>query len=381
MVLSSCISDYEAIRLKDMSGLLVVEGLIIEEGTKIFISRTVEVNDKLSQIDYTGVTNAYIQIIDEGYNMIAVAEESESDRGTYIVKKSFSFIPDKKYALDIQIDDKHYQSSFSSPLSTPEIDKVSWQLNDDNSIDIMVSTHDSDNGSLYCLWSFEEDWEIRAPYPTTSRFDPNTNSLVSNSYYYNDNRYYCWVSDYSKSFLLATSDKFKDATIKDYKIRKLKPGDSRYSYLYSILVSQYSIDKESSLYFDNLQRNIEESGSIFAPQPSEKTGNIRCLSNPDETVIGYIVASKKTTSRLFIPMAELHLDDLEYKGDCSNIYDLQDSPGTAYFKGYGVYEEIVSYNVFGIPTSRYRYKYLRCVDCTRRGGTKNKPDFWPNDHQ
>jgi len=24
---------------------------------------------------------------------------------------------------------------------------------------------------------------------------------------------------------------------------------------------------------------------------------------------------------------------------------------------------------------------IRCVDCTLRGGTKNKPGFWPNDHQ
>ena len=379
-ILSSCISDYEAVGLKDMSGLLVVEGIILEEGTKIFLSRTVSVNDHSSEIDYARVANASIQIIDEAYNIIADAEESVP--GTYIVKEHFSFAPAMKYALDIRVSDKHYQSAFVEPLKTPEIDEVSWKLNDDYSIDIMVSTHDSENESLYCLWSFEEDWEIRAQYMTALRYDPDVGAVVPNSPYGSDNRYYCWTSDYSKSLLLATSEKFKNATIKDHKIHKLKPVNSRYSYLYSILVSQYSVDREAAFYFDNLQRNIDESGSIFAPQPSEKTGNVRCLSNPNETVIGYVVASKKTTSRLFIPMAELHLDNLDDKGDyCYVTLDLQESPEGAYIKGYGFYEEIVNYNAFGVPISRYRYKYLRCVDCTYRGGTKNKPDFWPNGHQ
>jgi hypothetical protein len=373
-ILSSCISAFEGVGVKEMSGILVVEGIILEENTKIFLSRTVKINEDISLADLTDVTNASIHIIDEGYNVIAVAEESEP--GTYLVNERFSFVPDMKYALDIKLNNRHYQSAFVTPLSTPEIDTLSYKINNDNSIDIMVSTHDSGNKTLYCLWDFEEVWEIRSPYRPYYRYDPITDALVVQNPT-GDNIYYCWASTYSYSLLLATTDKFENATIKDYRIHTLKPGNSRYSYLYSINVSQYSVNKEASVYFNNLQRNIDESGSLFAPQPSEMTGNIRCLSDPAETIIGYIVASKKTTSRLFIPMAELQLDHLEDRSiSCNHITTEFINPNRAYYNGYGY----IGVNEYG----QSQYAPLRCVDCTKRefgNPQKNKPGYWPNDHQ
>lgn len=364
-ILSSCISSFETVGDKDLEGALVVEGVILEEGTKITLSRTIKLSDELPEnYLFDGVSNATIRIIDEAQNVIAVAEAY--DWGKYIVKERFSFVPDMKYALDIQIGTRHYQSVFAAPVNTPEIDEVSWKLNNDNSIDIMVSTHSFDNETLYCFWNFEENWEIRSRYFGNLRYDPITDALIPQSLI-GDNRYYCWSSDYSKSLLLASSEKLKDAEIKNHKIHTLQPGNSRYSYLYSITVRQYRLNREASLYFTNLQKNIDESGSLFAPQPSEMTGNIRCLSDPDELVIGYIFASKATSSRLFIPMVERNLNNFEEQTICEE--NQFSDPRTAYSQGYGI--------------GGNSYVALRCVDCTQRSGrpTKTKPDFWPNDHQ
>jgi len=42
-MLSGCISEFETPKnMKDMSGILVVEGIIEEEGTKITVTRTVK---------------------------------------------------------------------------------------------------------------------------------------------------------------------------------------------------------------------------------------------------------------------------------------------------------------------------------------------------
>ena len=370
IILSGCISDYEAVEVDDLSGLLVVEGVILEEGTKITLSRTVKLNEALSQNHlFEGVNYATIHIIDEAYNVVAVAEQY--DWGKYIVNEKITFIPGMKYALDIEVYWKHYQSAFVEPLFSPEIDSVNWTLNTDNSIDIMVSTHDPDNNTLDCLWSFEENWEIRSYYFSHLRYDPVTGTEIPLSLF-GDNRYYCWATASSRSFLLASSEKFGEAVIKDHKIHSLQPGNSRYSYLYSINVKQYRLDRETSLYFNNLQKNIDESGSLFAPQPSEITGNIQCLSDPDEPVIGYIFASRATTARLFIPMSEWNLTRFEDQSFCDaegQFMSLQD----AYSYGYGITGD--------------RYLPFRCVDCTARYGvgynppTKNKPDFWPNDHR
>jgi len=370
-ILSSCISGFETPEnMKDLSGLLVVEGVILEEGTRISLSRTVKLNEEFSQnYLFEGVNNAAIHIIDENHNIIAVAEQYEW--GKYIVNERFSFVSGMKYALDIQVAGKRYQSDFVQPVTTPAIDEINWKLNADNSIDISVSTHSPDNETLYCLWTFEENWEIRSRYFAPLRFNPMTDALIPQSIT-GDNRYYCWGKAYSQSFLLASTEKFRDAIIKDYKIHTLHPWNSRFSYLYSITVSQYSLNKEASLYFSNLQRNIDESGTLFAPQPSEIRGNIRNMFTPDEPVFGYIYASKVAQSRLFINMIEFGLDKFDESFVCTETDEFRD-PRSAYFMGY---------RICRVDNGQYYYAYHQCVDCTERQfNSKIKPDFWPNDHQ
>ena len=376
-MLSSCISLFDPPEgMKDRTGILVVEGVILEEGTTITLGRTIKLGEELSQFYlFEDINNAIIHVIDENHNIVAVARQAYN-WGSYTVNERFSFVPDMKYALDIQTtDNKHYQSSFVTPVHTPDIDELTWQINEDQSIDIFVSTHDPENRTNYFRWDFEEDWEIRSSRIGSFRYDPVTQSVIPHNYNIRDNRYYCWASDHSKSLLFASSVNYTDAAIKNHKIHSFQPESSRYSYLYSILVRQYGLDQEACLYFENLQRNMDESGSIFAPQPTEKSGNIQCLSDPEEMVIGYIAVSEVKTCRLFIPMAELQLNDLEDRYRCSDVPDIlfnNRDAAFAFYYGYGILSE----------TDRgYEYAMLKCLDCTYRGGTKTKPAFWPNDHQ
>jgi len=378
--LASCISVFEPVGVEHRAGILVVEGMITETGTTIQLSRTVQTGEKLTVINFEDLNRAIIHVIDESNNVIAIAERQIEDGvstpGAYIVNDSFSFIPGMKYALDIQFDGKHYRSAYVSPVHTPAIDEVSWKLNDDHSIDIFVSTHDPENKTNYYRWSFEEDWEIRASLLTYYRYDPETDEVIYLDLN-RDSRYYCWASDHSKSLLLASSVKYTDVTIKNYKIHSFQPGNSRYSYLYSILVRQYGLEEEAWLYFDNLQRNMDESSSIFAPQPSEKTGNIQCLSDPDETVIGYITASEVATCRLYIPMAELQFNNLEDQYNCSEL----DIDLLREIRPKGPAYAFLFMNLGIINVNPYDFRSIECLDCTRRGGIKTKPAFWPNDHQ
>ena len=376
-----CISIFEPVGVQPRAGILVVEGMIMETGTTVQLSKTVQTGEKLTVINYEDLNRAIIHVIDESNNVIAVAERQIEDGvatpGAYIVNNSFSFKPGMKYALDLQVEGKHYRSAYLSPVHTPAIDEISWQLNDDRSIDIFVSTHDPENKTNYYRWSFEEDWEIRSNLFTYYRYDPETDEVISIDLN-KDSRYYCWASDHSKSLLIASSVKYTDVGIKNHKIHSFQPGNSRYSYLYSILVRQYGLEEEAWMYFDNLQRNMDESSSIFAPQPSEKTGNIQCLSDPDETVIGYITASEVATYRLYIPMAELQLNNLEDQYNCS---ELEDEDLLREIRAKGPAYAFLFINLGIINVNPYDFRSIECLDCTRRGGIKTKPDFWPNDHQ
>jgi len=374
LLLTSCISDYTPVGVADTAGILVVEGMIVVNGqTTIKLSRTVKLYDKFPK-NAVYVQNANIQLIDEENRIIAVARQQTVAGmpvpGMYEINDEIFFMPGMKYALDIRIGNSHYRSAFIESVHTPEIDEVSWNVNEDNSMDIMVSTHDPANQTKYFLWRFEEDWEITAPLRAVYRYDPDTKKVVESD------RYRCWNSDKSKSLLLGASDRLSETVIINKKIHYIQPNDPRFCSLYSILVKQYGLDREAYDFFDKLQQHVDQSGSLFAPQPSEKEGNIQCLSNPDEPVIGYMAIAREVTHRLYIDIEQLNLFYLFRHYECEttpwdnvpNIFI--PNIDYAYAIGLGIYE------VTG-PGS-YRCSPIRCVDCTVSGGTKNKPDFWPN---
>ena len=370
-----CIEPYEPVGVQDTAGILVVEGMILEKGTTIKLSKTIRLDSTLRKAsNQNAVRNARVQVIDDAKNIIATAEpqiiNGKINPGVYVVNGEIMFNPETKYALDIQIENKKYQSAFVSPVYTPEIDEITWRQNADKSMDVMVSTHDPENKITYFRWAFEEDWEYHAWYFGSYLFIPSNGAIIEQSLFGPNNRFYCWNSDVSKSILLGTSDKHTEATIKNRKIHNFQPNNSRFSFLYSIFVKQYGIDKEAYSYFDNLQKNIDLCGSFFAPQPTELRGNIKCISHPDEPVIGYIIATQEVASRIYIDMVRIEGEDLYPCGETKNYRasELHE----AYQMGYGI-----SHTDMGL----FVCVPIRCVDCTMRGGTKNKPDFWPNDHQ
>jgi len=361
--------------MKATEGILVVEGMIMETGTSIKLSRTVSIMNTSSDsipADLRNVYDALVQIIDDDNNIIAIADPHIiNERSVYVVSDEIKFAYGSKYALDIIVGEKHYKSAFVSPVKTPEIDEIIWKQNPDGSMDIMVSTHDPNNEIEYYRWEFEEDWEIRSILLGQLRYVFSTNEVIAQSQFTSNNRYYCWASNKSKSFILGTSERLTGTTIKNKVIQSFQTNNTRFSYLYSILIRQYGLDKESYTYFENLQKNIDQSGSLFSPLFNEIRGNIVCISHPEETVIGYITASNENTKRLFINMEKIWG---EGKDDCE------------FTRRYGINElqnmYAAGYNIMYLANpGSYLCAPVRCLDCTLRGGTKNKPDFWPNDHQ
>jgi len=379
---AGCIIPYEPYGVQDTEGILAVDGMILETGATIKLSRTVSLYNTSEKEPHSGMEDVYhalVQVIDDQNNVVGVAEQLFIDgkpSAEYIVNDEISFIPGTKYALYIEVGGKKYQSSFVSPVMTPEIDEITWKQNDDLSMDIMVSTHDPGNIIEYYCWSFAEDWEYWAQEYGTHRYDPATGKIIEQNLFTANNRYYCWGSNKSRWIIVGASDKLTEATIKNRIIHSFPSNNTRFSYLYSILVKQYALDKEAYAYYDNLKKNIELSGSLFGPILSEIRGNITCLSNPDEPVIGYVFATKEVTARMYIDMEKIKGED---RYDC--YHGMQGQSMAAAFYASNI---INAYHLgldihYGVGSTYYCIQKI-CLDCTMRGGTKNKPDFWPNDH-
>jgi hypothetical protein len=125
-----------------------------------------------------------------------------------------------------------------------------------------------------------------------------------------------------------------------------------------------------------MQKNTEDIGGIFDPQPSELTGNIQCISDPSETVIGFISCGVVREKRFFISSSEVLKinSDWLYKTDCR-----QDTIRSSRWKELGLTGNHIIDIVpkFLSLDPLYYYSRLECIDCTLFG-TNIKPSFWPN---
>ncbi|MDR0430536.1 MAG: DUF4249 domain-containing protein [Tannerellaceae bacterium] len=195
-----------------------------------------------------------------------------------------------------------------------------------------------------------------------------------------NNVYYCWGSGHSADLILGSSEQLSSNTISHKRLVGIEPSDEKLSILYYISVTQQQLRKEAYDYFANLQKNISQSGSLFSPIPAEMTGNIRCLTQPERPVIGYVEVATIVSADRFIPEAAgLYEPPL---GQCALqvVHAMQKD-----FTNNAIYDFIQEqgqgpgpepYMVVGTPLS---YGPFSCLDCTIRG-TKNKPASWPTDH-
>ncbi|MDR3141005.1 MAG: DUF4249 domain-containing protein [Tannerellaceae bacterium] len=353
----SCLDTFEPEGLQTMEGLLVVDGAITSGVTTIELSRTIQMETEWYNSPVISEADLYVECSDGS----RFTRTTYSGDGIYEIETG-ELQPDKQYRLHISLDGEAYESEYLSPLLTPEIDSVSWQKREPGApVYITVSTHDEAGQSSYYRWTYRENWEFKselfAEYGELNQIEMYFDLLTPN------NTYYCWGSNHSRSFVLATSDKLSENIISHKRLVAIPPGDEKISELYHIAVSQYQIRKAAYDYFLNLQKNISQTGSIFSPIPSEIRGNVHSLTSPGAWVIGYVEVSVASTKEQFMP--ELILAYEEPEKTCSKQISVSRLDGIIYMMSKGSQSAL--------------YAPRRCLDCTSRG-SKNKPSFWPAGH-
>ncbi|WP_455622722.1 DUF4249 domain-containing protein [Parabacteroides sp.] len=349
----SCISDFTP-EVEGMRGILVVDGMITNGESVFRLSRSVGISDTLRGNE--AITNALMSVeVSDGTFFPAVHESN----GLYRIPTG-NLDLDLEYRLNFSIEGRQYQSTFLKPMHTVEIDSVSWQKSGlEKPVTIHVTTHASREDSPYYRWSYKEVWEIRSELFANAgymdgrlvMFDRNTPM----------NTYYCWGRDSSKTILLDESTRLGENVIPQKKLLEIPCVDDKLSELYYIEVSQTQLREESYRYFCVLRDEIERTGGLFnLVMSAGDNGNIYCLSDAKEVIIGYVEVCTMTKKSLYIPYSR---DIYEGRGSFCLTYPYEEHPSLPWYQ----YPTVVA-------TSR-------CVDCrTRYNATKNKPSWWPTDH-
>ncbi|MBL7870879.1 MAG: DUF4249 domain-containing protein [Cyclobacteriaceae bacterium] len=365
ILLVGCIDPYSPPVIEQGSAALVIDGFINVSGeSTIQLSRTQNLIDaEVPQVE----TGATLWLEDETGIKIYLFE---TEHGKY-------FLPAQNFAshtyrLNIQTQNlREYRSSFESVKISPAIDSVTWNLTDNNSVQIKVNTHDVGNEEGFYRWTFDETWLYTSADESIYVYDYPSRSVQLRT----DNIYQCYRTDKSSDLLIESTIRLSKNIVRDYPLKRISPNSERLRYKYSILTRQYAITQDAFNYWQQLKKTTEDLGTLFGPIPGQVTGNFQSLNDSNEPVIGYFAIGSVTTKRIFISFLELPTPtfyDIPYR-DCE-IYSLF-NPDVQNFSGpYLLTHGIPNPNGPGIIG--YYYGIASCIDCRLSGGVNTKPDFW-----
>lgn len=384
----SCKQAYNPKPITQAPNYLVVEGAINTgtDSTIIRLTRTVPISLKARTTPELG---AIVTIISNGgasYPCI------ETGKGYY--KAAGLNVTTGNFGLKINTSDgKIYQSDLVPIKNSPPIDSVYYKIKTNTvdlygekqsaGLEIYADTHDPANSTHYYRWDYVGTFQFHSAfnsmlYLQTIPVDSVMRRPLS------DQVYVCWRNDTSSTILVNSSAKLTKDVILQNPIAFISSTAEELESRYSILVKQYAITADAYNYYTQLKKNTEQLGGVFDPQPSQLTGNIHCVSNPSEPVLGYITAGASAQTRIFIDNRNLPiwLAATPYT-QCIMDTDLYARPsGQSFFnevegKIYAGYD--IPIYVVQPPAAPHPDGYTggtpACVDCTLRG-TNKKPGFW-----
>ena len=380
-ILNGCITEYEAKGLEEMKNILVVEGIITEGETLITLSRSVNLTDNNpSSVSY--IDDAFVFVECDDGTLMQADEFAGIRNGQYVIQTGkLDF--ERQYRLKIEIEDEVYSddcpvdqfgtvrcpksifeycSDYMNPILTPDIDSIFWTKKDRGQpVNIHVATHSLNNAVLYYRWSYKEDWEIISEIEYDEEFPYPC---------------YCWNKANSRELLIGSAEKTVFGRLTDI-VAEINPSEKKLEQLYRITVKQNAISKRAYDYYNNIKKNSQQTGNIFAPVQSELRGNIICITDPNKPVIGYVDISTSTQNQLYIPYEDMAYEFMPRPYDCNDV--MQDTLLVWYE---GVIPVMYVPHFWGYDDNfrrRLFYIHTNCVDCTNFG-TTIKPDDWPNEH-
>ncbi|TDX00316.1 DUF4249 domain-containing protein [Dinghuibacter silviterrae] len=377
--LAACVKPYSPKLNNPATGYLVVEGNI-NAGTgpsMLVLSRTVALTDTTVEVFEPGATVAL-----EGSDGSSYAATAGTN-GTY----AFGALPldtTKTYRLDIKTTEgSEYQSDYVHVIPNVPIDSVTFVPKGGDGMYVQVNTHNPRNDTRYYQWSYDETWEYHSAEFSSLRFDSTLDTVVARLP--SQQIYTCWRTDSSSNILIYSTTKLSQDVVSGFPLTFIPQGDQRLGIRYSINVHQYALSADCYNYLLLMQSNTENLGSIFDPLPSNLKGNLHCLNNPSEPVIGFVNVSSDQPLRTFtgppsfwqyqfvciaqdtmVPFQPAWMYLWYFKGIRPNPYprNYTDPPS-------GIYIPIA----FG-PGDTWTANHDYCIDCRLQGGTTTQPWFW-----
>lgn len=367
---TGCVEPYDPAVRNSAGDFLVVDGLvnISDPGSAVTLSRTQQLSGEEERVF---VTDAKLMLETGTGDMFPLISQGN---GQYLTG-GIDFSSYGHCRLRIKTaDGKEYESDYTPILRAPEIDSISWEA-DQEGFHIRISTHDPENSTFYYRWELIETVHYKSSFYSNYILDKSLQEVVFRPQ--EEQIYNCWKTHQYDQIMVGTSNGLQEDVISKQRLLSLSPDSWKLGIKYSALVKQYALSREAYEYWDHIKKSTEEVGSLFDPQPSAIEGNIRCITDPNEPVMGFFSLSSATEMRTFVSVEELPDWARELKnqdGSCHPVEidtilveDLPDHTGKLLINAIAPFGQIIGYETH----------YNSCIDCRiSKRGTNKKPDFW-----
>ncbi|RZA03457.1 MAG: DUF4249 domain-containing protein [Sphingobacteriaceae bacterium] len=408
-VIYSCKKVYTPQLVSVSTNFLAVDGDIFSgDSTLIRLSRTTKLTDT------TQIKAELKAIVSVESDQNALYPLTEKGKGLYVLGVT-TFDKNRKYRLNIKTSDgKIYQSDFVPMKVTPAIDSIYIKQTQPNEITFYADSHDATNNTRYYRFDYKDTWSYVSIYPTNYNYINGRFNYVEQ--YSAEDIGHCFRFSNSTELVVGSTVKLSQDVLKQQPIFSLTSASEKIAQTYVIHLREYAITKEGFEYYERLKKNTEQIGTIFDPQPSALSGNIHCITNPTELVLGFISASTRSTKQFTLYRKDNPIEPTEVNVNVEGInrfaYPLpyyekcrsrlsptpaskeQGSPWV--FTGPPVADLNVQSPSFYLKANKilatgdsllysietglvYTYLYAPeiCVDCRLRGGTNIKPSYYP----
>jgi len=373
VLFSSCIERYWPDLGDKYDEVLVVDGMITNAPGPYTIqlshSSPVGNNNKIPYHECTVILTD-----DNGYSEVL----RDIGAGYHRTKQDFQGVAGRKYKLTIHTpNEKVYESDFQELEESVEIDsvyaKLEYRYSPETTYDLVgfqfyVTSKTASKDTNYLFWRLEQTYKFNANYRARYMFDGEMHNVTHPAF-----NYTCWKTDPVPEIFTYNTSSLSEPLIQDMPLHYVSTETKELSIRYSVLVKQLTLTKGAFNYFNNLQKQVNEKGSLYENQPFQIRGNITNINNSDEPVLGYFIVAGVAEKRMYVDKPTgVHF---HYKKTCGLV--TEDLMNMLYLmrNEWPVYLTI-AYNEEGEGGATALPNRQSRVDCREADGYINKPAFW-----
>lgn len=368
LVFQGCIVPYEA-EIDEEYSLMSIEGSLVkgEEKNALTISRT----SSLAYPDFKPVTGCLVSVIDNLNNQYYYVE---NENGTYTLEvPDDQLVFNREYKLDIVTPEgKLYSSEFETLIYGAEVDTVYYQMEDQYDkitsqdlygVQFYVDLKAEDSISRYFRWIMQETYEITSIAPITYFYTGDEENPIGE--YESEYEFYrCWKTEPVKRLFLSNTMNLTVNEKKRIPLNYVSTGSERLKIKYSLRVQQYTLSEGAYNYWQKAKNETQDAGGLYTQQPGRAISNIYCADDSSELVLGYFWLSHRTESRVFVP----GIPSINITGNHCELEEFD-----PYYHAAGPFPRYVWLDQV---RSMAWTSSKSCFNCTERGGTTTKPDYW-----